>query len=105
VEDHLKNFPPSKINNRGKVRLHGHPAKELLELDVAAGDADGKKPAELKKTRPEYQHFDNIQWSKAVHREKAKQREAHVWVEARNREGQRRHIERRTAMLKEAGRL
>ena len=41
--------------------MHGHDAKKLLELDVAAGDADGIKPAQLKQTREEYKEFNNIQ--------------------------------------------
>ena len=69
--------------------MHGHCAKELLELDVAAGKTNGVKPLDLKKTRHEYKDFDNIQFCKAVHREKAKQREETFWIGKRNREGAR----------------
>lgn len=101
--DHINNFPPSDINNRGNVRLDGHPAKNLLELDVAAGYADNMKPSELKKTRPEYECFGTKQWCKAVNKERSKQKQDEFWIDERNREGARRHAERRTARLREAG--
>lgn len=46
-------FRSSAINNRGNLRLHGHPAKKLLELDVAAGKTKGVRPAALRETRDE----------------------------------------------------
>ena len=73
VQEHLANFCPSTINNRGNIRMHDHCANELLELDVAAWKTNGVKPLDLKKTRHEYKDFDNLQFCKAVHREKAKQ--------------------------------
>lgn len=56
--NHIKNFPSSRINNRGIVRIHYHSAKKLLELDVAAGDADGVKPEQSKETRDEYKDLE-----------------------------------------------
>jgi hypothetical protein len=32
----------------------------LLELDVAAGRTEGRKPADIKKDRPEYSQFETI---------------------------------------------
>lgn len=49
--------------------MRKHPAKKILKLDVAAGKANGTKPAELEKTRPEYKDFGMIQWCKAVNKE------------------------------------
>ena len=67
VTEHKRLFPSSRINNRGNLRLHGHLAKELLELDVAAGRTKGLKPAQLRETPDEYKEFtNNKQWSKAV---------------------------------------
>lgn len=45
------------MNNRGNPRINNHPAKALLELDVAAGRANGRKPSEFKKDRSEYAAF------------------------------------------------
>jgi hypothetical protein len=100
---HLVNFPPSTINNRGNLRMHGHVAKKLLELDVAAGKAFGRKPSELKKDRPEYDGFGTIQFCKAVHNEKQKQGGEKVWIDKRNREGAKRHRKRREEQLIAAG--
>ena len=105
VLEHLANFPPSTINNRGNISMQGHRGKELLELDVAAGKTKGVKPLEFKKTRKEYEDFGNKQFSKAVHREVAKQREETFWIDKRNREGARRHVERRNKRLQEANML
>jgi len=44
-------------------------------------------------------------FAKAVHREKAKQREETFWIDKRNREGARRYVERRNKRLQEAGML
>ena len=97
-------FPPSEINNRGNLRLHGHEAKRLLELDVAAGKAKGVRPAALRETREEYKEFtNNRQWCKAVNKEIEKQRKEGFWADKRNREGQKRHVKRREAQLREAG--
>jgi hypothetical protein len=65
TKQHLLLFAStSNKNNRGNPRLHNNPAKKLLELDVAAGRANGRKPAELKKDRPEYEQFETIQFFK-----------------------------------------
>jgi hypothetical protein len=98
---HNINYPPSKVNNRGNVNMQRHPSKKLLELDVAAGKANGTKPAELKKTRPEYKDFGSIQWCKAVNKGKSKQVEDKFWIDKLYREGGRCHAEQRTAQLKE----
>lgn len=97
-------FPASEVNNRGNLRLHGHRAKALLELDVAAGKAEGITPAALPETRDEYKFFtDNRQWCKAVNKEKEKQKKAGFWMDKRNGEGQTRHAKRREAQLRDAG--
>jgi len=54
-------------NKPGNVLWHTHPTKGLLECDVAVGKAENIKPSELKKSRPEYEPFDNKQFCKAVH--------------------------------------
>jgi hypothetical protein len=70
---HNINYPPSKIINHGNVNMYRHPAKKLLELNVAEGKANEIKPAELKKKRPEYKDFGLIQWCNAVNKDNSKQ--------------------------------
>jgi hypothetical protein len=101
---HMLRFPPSEINNRGNLRLHGHAAKSFLELDVAAGKHKTMTPTELRETRDEYKEFtNNTQWCKMVNKEVEKQRKAGFWIDKRNREGQKRHVKRREAQLRDAG--
>jgi hypothetical protein len=102
VTEHMINFPRSNINNRGNPRLQGR-ARELLELDVAAGVADSMPPAQLQQTRPEYKPFHKRQWTKVVNKEKSKQREEAFWVDKRDNEGARRRIKRRDQQLKQYG--
>jgi hypothetical protein len=60
-------------------------------------------PAQLQQTRPEYKPFDKRQWTKAVNKEKSKQREEAFWVDKRDNEGARRRIKRRDQQLKQYG--
>lgn len=72
TEQHWKTFYGSTINSRGKPKLHNNTAKNLLELDVAAGRAKRRNPAEIKKHRPEYAEFGTNQWCSAVNNEQQK---------------------------------
>jgi hypothetical protein len=104
TKQHLLHFAStSNKNNRGNPRLHNNPAKKLLELDVAAGRANGRKPAELKKDRPEYEQFETIQFCKAVNNERQKQRCEEFWAPKRNKEGALRNILRREKQLQDLG--
>lgn len=87
----------SDKNNRGNPRMHNHPGKS------AAGNANGRKPAELKKDRPEYAEFGTIQFCKAVNKERQKQRTEKFWAPKRNKEGALRNIRRREQQLSELG--
>lgn len=93
----------SNKNNRGNPRIHNNPAKKLLELDIAAGRANGRRPAELKKDRPEYEQFQTIQFCKAVNNERQKQRCEKFWAPKRNKEGALRNIKRREQQLHDLG--
>ena len=95
----------SNKNNRGNPLLHKHPAKKLIELDVAAGKAAGRKPAELKGDRPEYADIGTQQFCKAVNNERQKQRGEKFWAPKRNKEGALRHIKRREKELEDRGML
>lgn len=90
-------------NNRGNPRMHNHPAQKLLELDVAAGKTEGRKPAQLKQDRPEYKEFETNQFCKAVNNERQKQRSEKFWAPKRNKEGALRHIRRREKQLEDLG--
>jgi hypothetical protein len=48
---HIEKFCGQTINNRGKTKLHNHPAKNLLELDVAAGRTDMLFPKDILQDR------------------------------------------------------
>lgn len=74
----------------------------MLELDVAAGRTTGRKPADIKKDRPEYSQFETRQWGRMVNNERKKQK-GEVWYAKRNKEGALRHIKCREAQLREAG--
>lgn len=95
--------PRPKTNNCGNPRIHNHPGKSWLELDVAAGNATGRTPAQLKQDRPEYAEFETKQFCKAVNNERQKQRTEKFWAPKRNQEGALRNIKRREEQLEELG--
>ena len=101
VDQHCIRFCGSAVDNRGNPKLHNNAAKNLLELDVAAGRAKGRKPVDIKKDRPEYASFETKQWHRAVNNERQKQK-GEIWYDKRNRQGALRHIKRREAQLEEA---
>lgn len=71
---------------------------------MAAGKHKTMTPTELRETRDEYKEFTkNTQWCKMVNKEVEKQRKAGFWMDKRNREGQKRHVKRREAQLRDAG--
>lgn len=99
VLEQLHNFPRPTHNKRKNVLWHTNLAKASLELDVAAGKADDVKPSKLKKSRPEYEPFNNKQFCKAVHAEKSKQKGEKIWVAKRNKKGMMKHINEREDRL------
>ena len=82
--------------------MHNNTAKNLLDLDVAAGRAKGRKPAEIKRDRPEHAECGTNQWHSAVNNERQKQK-SKIWNVKHNKEGALRHIKHRETQLKEAG--
>ena len=102
ADQHWMRFCESALDSRGNPKLHNNPAKNLLELDVAAGKAKGRKPADIQKDRPEYELFEKKQWRSAVNNERQKQK-GEIWYAKRNKQGALRHIKRREAQLEEAG--
>jgi hypothetical protein len=83
--------------------MYKHPARRWLELDVAAGNANRRTPAQLKLDRPEYEEFETNQFCKAVNNERQQQRTEKFWAPRRNKEGALRNIRRRDKQLEELG--
>ena len=102
ADQHWTRFCESAVDSRGNPKLHNSAAKNLLELDVAAGRAKGRKPSDIKKDRPEYAPFETKQWRRAVNNERQKQK-GEIWYAKRNKQGALRHIKHREAQLEEAG--
>jgi hypothetical protein len=102
ADQHWIRFCGSAVDSRGNPKLHKNAAKNLLELDVAAGRAKGRKPVDIKKDRPEYASFETKQWHRAVNNERQKQK-GEIWYSKRNKQGAMRHIKCREAQLEEAG--
>eukprot|EP01082_Thalassiosira_pseudonana_P001484 g758.t1 g758 contig10:676048-676965(-) len=82
---HMRLFPETLITNTGCPVWHTHPAKDLLEKDVANGLHLDFKPAELWEMRDEYMEFTLKVFGKHVHQEKSKQIQEPYWVVKRNK--------------------
>jgi hypothetical protein len=65
-----QNFPVRQNNNVGDLRWNGSLAEQFLKLDMKANVHEGKKPAEFRATRPEYQEFSKERFRKHVDQEK-----------------------------------
>jgi hypothetical protein len=64
-----KNFPVRQVNDVGVLRWHGSLAQYFLKADMNAGLHTGKKPAELRATRAEYQLFPKDTFRKHINQE------------------------------------
>jgi len=78
---------------RGYPRWHDHPAKNLLEVDVARKLHKEMPPRKLRRTRPEYIEFPQDVFCKRVNNEVNKQRAAAFWAHKRNKHGMKRYLE------------
>ena len=91
---HLMSFPTPHMNARGYPNWKGHPAKELLEVDVAKKLQDKMKPVELQKTRNEYKEFPLHVFRKHLYQEVDKQRGSAYWADKRNKKALKKYLER-----------
>ena len=91
--EHKKNFPRNAKNKRGYPHWNTHPAKELLETDIANGLHKEKKPSKIRMTRDEYKVFPKAVFGKRVHREITKQSAAKFWAIKRNKKGMKKYLE------------
>ncbi len=89
---YLENFPTPYLNERGYPNWRGHPAKALLEVDVANELHKKMKPQELCATQNEYKEFPVNVFGKRVQKEADKQRTATFWADKRNKEGMKRYL-------------
>ena len=92
VKMHLASFPKSHLNTKGYPHWKDHPAKALLEVDVANKLHKQMKPLELRDTRDEYKEFPADVFGKRVHREVDKQRSATFWADKRNKKGMKNYL-------------
>ena len=88
---HMMSFPTPCMNAQGYSNWKGHPAKALLEVDVANG-LNEMGPKKLQLTRIEYQEFSLRIFTKQMAREVDKQRSASYWADARNKEGMKKYL-------------
>ena len=72
---------------RGYPSSHDHPAKKLLEVDVARKLHTKMPPRNLCKTRKEYHEFPENVFCKHVNNKVSKQRAAKFWAYKRNKHG------------------
>ena len=85
-------FPKGRLNKKGYPYWEGHPAKELLEVDVARGHHKTKKLLKLRETRTKYKQFPASVFQKWVGREDAKQKAAAFWADKRNKKGMKKFL-------------
>ena len=69
AERHIKNNPHSRINKRGYPHWHKHPAKELLEVDIANKVHERMSRKKLQNSRAAYMAFPAEVFTKRVNRE------------------------------------
>ena len=68
---------PRSLNERGYPHWDTHPAKKLLEVDVANNMHKKISPIQLQRTNNAYKHFPKDVFAKRVNRKISKQKAAH----------------------------
>lgn len=89
---HMMSFPTPHMNARGYPNWKGHPAKPLLEVDVA-NELHKMGPKKLQLTRSEYKEFSLHLFTKRMAREVDKQRAAAYWADKRNKKGMKKYMQ------------
>jgi len=93
AREHLMSYPTPGTNARGYPNWKGHPAKGLLEVDVANKLNEKMKPKELRGTREEYKQFPIDVFGKRVNQEADKQRTSSYWADKRNKKAMKRYLQ------------
>ena len=89
-----KNFPRNRLNERGYPHWDTHPAKQLLEKDVANKLHEKMKPCHLREKRGAYMDFPADVFAKRVYAEIDKQRAARFWAYKRNNARMKKYVKR-----------
>ena len=95
--DMLK-IPKKTPTTRGLPFWNTHPAAELLKNDEMNGVAKTMKPAQLWKSRAEYQNFPLCVFRKHIYQERTKQLAAPYWQHKRNKNAMKRMEEAQKMM-------
>ena len=93
AERHIRNNPHSCLNKRGYPHWHKHPAKELLEVDVANKVHERMTRSKFQESRAAYMAFPTEVFTKRVIREIDKQRAAQFWAYKRNKRGMKKYLQ------------
>lgn len=93
AELYIKNNPRPSKNERGYPYWDTHPAKTLLEVDVANKMNEKMKPAQLRNTRDAYKEFPMDIFTKRVNQEVSKQKAARFWAYKRNKRGMKKYLQ------------
>ena len=97
VRMHKMSFPRSPLNKRGYPHWDTHPARGLLEADIANNLHKKMKPLQLMATREAYKEFPPDVFAKRYFREISKQKAASFWADKRNKKGMKRYLENNAA--------
>lgn len=90
-------FPRKAKTSRGQPFWDTHPAHD----DIKTGHVASMKPAEIKASRPEYEPFDDKDFTKKVDQERSKQRTAPYWWMKKKKQ-QRKKLEEEMDQMKES---
>lgn len=92
AEKYRQSNPRSHLNQRGYPHWDKHPAKKLLEVDVASNVHQDMTPIQLQRTNDAYKDFPADVFAKRVYREVSKQKAAQFWAFKRNKRGMKNYL-------------
>jgi len=92
AEKYRRSNPRSHLNQRGYPHWDTHPAKKLLEVDVANNMHMKMTPIQLRGTNNAYKDFPPDVFAKRVNREVSKQKAAQFWAFKRNKRGMKNYL-------------
>ena len=93
VKMYVMNFPRSALNKRGYPHWDDHPAKKLMESDVANGvHKNCKSASEFRDTRTEYKPFPVKVIAKRVNDEVKRQKAEAFWAHKRSKKAMKNHV-------------
>ena len=90
---HIRDCPRTHLTVRGYPHWKNHPAKKLLESDVANKLHERMAPTKLRQKRKEYMEFPAAVFAKRINREADKQRSAQFWADKRNKRAMKKYLQ------------